>query len=726
MLKTRLFTFLLIFFVCSSLQAQDLVEQDDIDMLLSEFPEEGDKKSDEADIADDLQSLKDDLGEIDFNLPEEKSEQEEVAKEVEDLEKDNSKIDETKKRLADEPKKIKSRSEMAKENKSSNASEELKIVEKDDGSKESEIIFEVGKAEKELLEMAKNMQGKIPDSEWNEIAGKSTVGTYEVVKGDWLWKISKSIFGSGFYYSKIWALNPYITNPHEIEPGMILSFSTGSDNQLPTIDVKKFEQFKADTSSVTLDKYSKWGDETRPPWIDEREKLKKDGYYLQYGTAETQKDLEEIAEQVMIKEYEIYEPPGLDFTITVPDEEYDEDGFDKNSKISFDFREGLNLNTFLSTNVVQDLGKIESSYEYQNVFTNYDRVFVRFDDSINVVVGDKFSVYAAQGEVEHKNSDRKGLKYTITGALQTVQQHEDTLWECEMIDTTGIMERGDRITVYTPKIDMLTKTYNPRVIEAVMIGGYYKMQKLVSFGDVIYLDRGRADGVEIGNVFEVYGFKDRVTNLNIAENPSYKNGELSVITVTDNFSTAIVTSSVRDFEIGDVAVTKTKAAAARVTEIKQGTEGGKAGSLADQALDELDVELNLDDLNDSLLDKADKIQFTEDELAELERQEREKSIMTESEKDLRALERLESDLETAEKIMRESNLDEDKLLESQNLDSLEKNENIKEQESLNELEENFGKRYLDEDLNDKENPYGLTEFDIEEIDELLNVEKESE
>ena len=48
------------------------------------------------------------------------------------------------------------------------------------------------------------------------------------------------------------------------------------------------------------------------------------------------------------------------------------------------------------------------------------------------------------------------------------------------------------------------------------------------------------------------------------------------------------------------------------------------------------------------------------------------------------------------------------------------------QESLDEIEENFGKRYLDEDLNDKENPYGLTEFDIEEIDELLNVEKELE
>ena len=28
---------------------------------------------------------------------------------------------------------------------------------------------------------------------------------------------------------------------------------------------------------------------------------------------------------------------------------------------------------------------------------------------------------------------------------------------------------------------------------------------------------------------------------------------------------------------------------------------------------------------------------------------------------------------------------------------------------------------MEEDLNSKDNPYGLTEFDLEEIDELLNT-----
>ncbi|MBD65785.1 MAG: hypothetical protein CME62_11295 [Halobacteriovoraceae bacterium] len=685
----------------------DFANDKEFQELLNEFPEE----AGDVGAMDDLESLKDDIGEVQFNLPEDQSEQELNAKEIKELTDKN-------------PNSFPNRPSETKQNAKANGPK-LRIIENSDGSKESAMIFDVGKAEKELLDLAEKMQGKIPNSEWNEIAGKSTTGTYEVVSGDWLWKISQRIFGSGFYYSKIWALNPYITNPHEIEPGMILSFSTGSDNQLPSIDINKFENLSEKTKSKYLGKYDKWGDDAKPEWLNERERLRKEGVYLQYGTSETTKDLDAIGDQILIKEYEVYEPPALDFAIAVPETEFDESGFDRNAKINFNFKEGLNFNTFVSNNVIQDFGKIDSSYMYKGIFSSYDRFFVRFDENMNIVVGDKFSVYGAHGKATHKNSDREGFKYDIKGSFKTIQKHEDNLWECEMIESTAVVERGDRVTIYTPKIEMLTKTYNTQTIEAVVIAGVHPMQSIASYGDVIFLDRGRADGVEVGNVFEVYGFKDNLTKENITDNPTYKKGELTSIIVTDNFTTAIVTNSSFDISIGDISVTKTADAAARVTSIRNKLRSGKAQRLADQALDELDVEMNLDDLNDALLDKADKIQFSEDELAELERQEREKSIMTESEKDLRALERLESDLETAEKIMRASNLDEDKLLEGENLNNIEKNFNVKQQESLDELEENFGKRYLDEDLNDKENPYGLTEFDIEEIDELLNADQET-
>lgn len=592
-----------------------------------------------------------------------------------------------------------------------------------DSEKKDTNIFSVGREEKELHDIAKTMQGKIPENEWKEIYDTNPVKKYTVVKGDWLWKISKNLFGSGFYYSKVWSLNSFITNPHEIEPGMVLSFTTGSSTKMPEIKVGKItEKSSSDTVLSSSSDYNEWGDDTKPKWIDERDRLKKKKAYLQYTNENTMDDLEEASEQALNKEYEAYEPPSLGYDIVAPEEQYDSTGFDKNSRIVFNYKEGFYLNTFVSTNIVHDLGKIESAIDENTIFTLGNTIFVRFDKNVDVVVGDKFSTYVASGEVSHPNSDRKGYRYSISGQIQTIRK-QGPLWECKVLETTETVHRTDRITIYTPKIDRIVPTFNKRVVEAAIIGSYNKLQRMVSFGDVVYLDRGRADGLEMGNVLSVYGFKDRATGKDIIEDPTYINGELTVITLTDNFATALVTRSIRDFLVGDIAVTKSKEDAARSSKIANKLAHSTKDKIKKNSLDELDVELNIDDLNDSLLDKADRIQFTEDELAELERQEREKSIMTEGEKDIKALERLESEIETAEKMLNEARLDEDKLLEKQSLDSIEKKFASERDESLDEIEENFGKKYLDENLNDKDNPYGLTEFDIEEIDELLNLEK---
>ena len=105
----------------------------------------------------------------------------------------------------------------------------------------------------------------------------------------------------------------------------------------------------------------------------------------------------------------------------------------------------------------------------------------------------------------------------------------------------------------------------------------------------------------------------------------------------------------------------------------------------------------------------------------------EKTLLSDHEKDLRELERLEKEIVEAENKMMESRVDEDKFLEDKNLDELEKDNSVQKSDNefanLDEIEEEVGKQYLDEDVNVKENPYGLTEFDLEELDELMNTEE---
>lgn len=588
-------------------------------------------------------------------------------------------------------------------------------------------VFDVGREERELLSMAQNIQGQITDGEWNEVATAAKAESYTVIKNDWLFKISKRFFGTGFYYPKIWSLNSYITNPHFIEPGMVLSFTTGSAKGAPEVKVGTFtkEELEAAPGSIgnlNKDDLSNFGEDAVPNWVNEKTDLEKQGIYFQYASEETMDDLSKVSEQALNREYEHYEPPKSDFEVILP-KNYDKSGFDKNSRIFYSYKEGFYLSTFLSTNIVQDFGSITNGPDENIFFVTGDRAYLQFDETINVLPGDQYSIYSSGGKVSQKNSDREGYKYTVIGHVKVIRKIRDK-WEVEFTKVVGTPQRGDRITAHTPQIDRIMRTFNSRMVEAAIMSGFQPRQTILGYGDVVYLDRGRADGVELGNVFEVYGFKDRLTKKEITDQPTYKTGELTVITLTDNFATALVTATKRDFYPGDIAITKTKEAHLREKKAKDAMGRGEADILGGKALEELDVELNLENVNDDLLKQADKIQLTEDELAELERQEREKSVIKDSERDLKALERLEKEIDDAQTILNDAKLDEDKLLEDQNINELEKKQSV-DGESLDEIEENLGRRYMDEDLNSKDNPFGLTEFDVEEVDELLNTEKKA-
>jgi hypothetical protein len=587
-------------------------------------------------------------------------------------------------------------------------------------------VFDVGREERELLSLAQKVTGQISNNEWNEVATAAKVDTYTVVKDDWLFKISKRLFGTGFYYPKIWSLNSFITNPHFIEPGMVLSFTTGSGSAAPEVKLGTFTEDELNSQpgvngTGNVNDLANFGEDAKPAWVDEKSQLENQGVYFQYASEETMDDLAKASEAALNREYENYEPPRNEFDVVVPKNYDNKTGFDRNSRIFYSVKEGFYLSTFISTNIVQDFGSITNGPDENIYFVQSDRAYVQFDETMNVLPGDKFSVYSSGGKVKHPNSDREGYKYSIVGQIKVIRKIRDK-WEVVFEEVSGTPQRGDRITAYTPKIDRITQTYNSRLVEAAILASYQPMQSFLSFGDVVYIDRGRADGVEMGNVFEIFGFKDRSTKKNITDQPTYKMGELTVITLTDNFATALVTNSTRDFYPGDIAITKTKESILREAKAKS-PSADSDGTVSGKALEELDVELNLENLNDDLLKQADKIQLTEDELAELERQEREKSVIKDSERDLKALERLENEIEHAEKILNDAKLDEDKLLENENLNDLEKKNNTIEEDSLDEIEENLGKRYIDEDLNSKDNPFGLTEFDVEEVDELLNVEK---
>ncbi len=590
-------------------------------------------------------------------------------------------------------------------------------------------LFNVGKEEKELLELAKFVEKKIPADEWNELATAAKVDKYVVQEGDWLWKISKNLFGSGFYYSKIWSMNPQITNPHEIEPGQILVFSTGSEESFPKVSFGSFDSQTPEDTKVAGVKvassgaFSNYGEDIKSDWLVERRKLIDKGAFFQSLTESTYQDVLSMTEIELNTDYKKYAPPVTKVLIEEPTEEYDENGISSIERQEINVSQGFYLNTFLSTNHIQDLGYISDKKDEAVLIHDKGKAYVQFDKSVQVRPGDQFSIYQPQGKVSHEISDREGLRYSIVGQVKATRELEDNKWEVDTFQIVDVIERGARITVYTPKIAKIFQTYNSRRIEAAIIGAFKVQERGLALGDVIYLDRGRVDGVELGNIFEIYSFRDQGTGKKISSQPTYIKGEATIITVTDNFATAVISYSNDEMGLGNIALTKSEATAKMADQLRTSSREKALGEKENLALEELDVELNLDNLGEDLLKQVDEIRIEEDELEELERQEREKSIIKEQARDLKELEKLEQELIDAETKLNEQKIDEDTYLERQDLNLIEKGVKTKDPnalESMNEIEAKEGRKYMDEDLNSKENPYGLTPYDIEEIEELLN------
>ncbi len=697
----------------------ELLDESDAELLLK-YDRESDVvegKSEkltvsEAEEIDDLESLREDVGDLLFD--------EDIDKQKRILK--GEKIDKEKEKKEEGEEK----SQVATDDKEG-------ADKKEEGSKKEEVkekkveVFDVGQEEKNLLALSKFLDGKIPADEWNEIAVRATQGKYVVQKGEWLWKISKELFGSGFYYAKIWSLNPHITNPHQIEPGTVLVFDTGNFDSMPTVTLGSFEAggVKGEGNIKDMPNFAEFGDESEPSWISERKKLVDQGVFFQYASDETYDDLAKIGKTFLNTEYKKYEPPVTSITIEEPTQAYDDAGFDKSSKIVFQYSEGFYLNTFVTTNVVQDLGYIAHGEKNGIALLKMDTLYVSFDKSVVVRPGDKFSVYAAEGKVSHEVSDREGFRYTVTAEI-TAREKKNDMWKCVVSESSAIALRKDRVTVHTPKITQITKTFNKRNIETAVIGSYKGMIVGASIGDVVYLDRGRADGVEMGNVFTMYSFHDRGTGERITPDPTYEVGEITVISLTDNFATGLVTSSKYDFGLGTIGITKSSEEALMSERLRSEESSKAVQALENSALENLDVELNLDGHTEDLLNKVDQARLTDDELEELERRERTNSVIKDHERDIKELDRLEREIEEEEKRRINEKGDEDKLLEGESLEKVEgdiKAPGSDAFESLDEVEHGVGKKFMDEDLNAKENPYGLTEFDLEEIDELLNTDQ---
>jgi hypothetical protein len=350
--------------------------------------------------------------------------------------------------------------------------------------------------------------------------------TYTIKPGDTLWDLSGRFLNNPWYWPKIWSYNPEISNPHWIYPGNVLKFYP-SQEEAPT----RVEPVGPGTPIAAAT-----GAEEAAAAAEAEEEL------------EPAKELEDLSR--------------ADLKAPAPVEQTDAVAVAGPYKIGFiPHRSRYALHdTFVTPRELAESGEITAAFEEKAMLATLDRAYARFQKPAEVKVGETYIVYKTKGAVRHPSAkDQKeifGYQSQIIGAAKVVAV-EDKAATLVITQALEPIERGALLGPWSQKFYRpVDRRPNKKAIAGQIIGTQYEVVTQYGEHHMVFLDRGEKDGVEEGNVFTVLRsgeqYAQDLRKATWDDNlPIEVVGQLLVVDVKENASTALVTRSLKELLLGD-------------------------------------------------------------------------------------------------------------------------------------------------------------------------------
>jgi hypothetical protein len=337
----------------------------------------------------------------------------------------------------------------------------------------------------------------VPTALAQELSGALTLADeepsdiYIIQDGDTLWDIASLNMGNPYYWARLWSINNYITNPHWIYPGSNVIFTPGTLLEPPQMDLEQ------------------------PDSED-------DGYKI----------------------------PALIFGDQVADCGPD---------IRFDnsLRSAVYMAPSFLTEPsdVDELGTLFGAKTGMTSLGEGDMVYLKMVDIDAVECGDVFAIVREGEKVKHPELKRLsyGSLFQVIGEVRVVHKEGD-------VATAFIRNmyrpayRGDIITGLIPvAAEMSVRAPRGDLEGTIVARGGQDLYDLASTGEVVFLDRGKEDGLRIGNTFYVIKRQDLYVSVRDSnpELPAAVVGRIVVTRVEDYSATGVVVNSSQPIRVGD-------------------------------------------------------------------------------------------------------------------------------------------------------------------------------
>lgn len=344
---------------------------------------------------------------------------------------------------------------------------------------------------------------------------------YTVKPGDTLWDLSGRFLNNPWYWPKVWSYNPEITNPHFIYPGNVIRFYPSAQEapgRVEPIDVARAAPAPAD--------------DLEPP-----------------------RELEDLSRADMKKPQEIGE--GDEVAVVGP------------YKVGYVAPKGLfaRRDSFVTPRELAESGTLTAAFDEKQLLTVEDRAYARFATAAPVKRGESYVIYRTERPVRHpETGELFGWQSVIIGQAKVVAV-DDKAVTLHIAQAYEPIERGALLAPFTQRIvKAVERRPNQRELAGVIVASQQQLVSEIGEHHMVFIDKGRQDGVEEGNVFTVvrsgdpYGH-DANKPLRDPAFPKEDVGTLVVVDAQQTSSSALVLRSLRELYVGDRVEMRAAAAA---------------------------------------------------------------------------------------------------------------------------------------------------------------------
>ena len=356
-----------------------------------------------------------------------------------------------------------------------------------------------------------------------EATGDANV--YTVKTGDTLSSIAQEYLGSASKWRDLWELNPQIKDPNKLTVGQKIFLSEAEEEEAVPAEMEAPE---TETVDGGISEETLTIPEVAPP----------------AAAAPAEKPKEKFT----LKPSDLY---------TIPK---------------------VNISGFVTEEDLDDSGYIYRSRHDRKMITDDNIVFIKLpkEKMVKLKPNDRFLIFRVLNKVKHPVTGKKvGYAVSVVGDLEVTSLGEDTA-SAIVMTANDVIKADDRIIPYeqTNEVVRIVKGEFPVVgyiIYSIMSARDVLKESLLSDNDVVYLDRGYADGVRVGNIFDVLRLNEEHNTRKLTAEEYEKMleeggdensrsvvyppdiiGQVVVINVGEYTSTAVISSANDVIHLGDM------------------------------------------------------------------------------------------------------------------------------------------------------------------------------